>query len=161
MVEIFKSESTENFKSAVDQMLIDTQASIDCKHNAEQLQVLCVDVKLWPLKKQLLAPEAKIKLPQQLNTIFDTFFEQYKLKFKAKLVQPCVDLGMCILLANITKSKKFELETTPIQAMVLLQFTNLKTRVSAGTIQKVTNLTAEQVTSTIASLSLPSLLLLK
>ncbi len=120
VIAIFRSESTENFKSTVDQMLVDTQASIDCKHTTEQLQVVCVDVKVWPIKKQMLAPEAKIKLPQQLNTIFESFLDHYKQTFKAKLVQPCIDLGMCVLFANISKSKKFELETTPIQAMVLL-----------------------------------------
>jgi hypothetical protein len=38
-----------------------------------------------------------------MSTIFDTFLEHYKQTFKAKLVQPCVDLGMCVLYANIGK----------------------------------------------------------
>ena len=74
--------------------------------------------------------------------MFSDFQKFYKAQFKGRRIDIVYEFGSCIIAANLGKDKQFTIETTMVQAIVLLQFNTAKgmPKLQTSSIQTKTNL---------------------
>jgi hypothetical protein len=91
-------------------------------------------------------------VPPALTTMWDEWQQQYRAQFKPKNIELLFDQGWFVLQATFSKANAWEIEATPAQALILLQFNGKAARQGPTALVKSTSLTAQQVQQAIAQL---------